>query len=68
MRADYNEPCRGEDQCDQEIAAAKSIINSLVHAGNDLMTAEDVYKALHYGNGMQDKKFAFFRWMLIIHR
>ena len=56
MRTDYNEPCRGKDQCDQESAAAKSIINSFVDAGNDLMTAEDVYKALHYGNGMQDTK------------
>ena len=56
MRTDYNEPCRGEDQCDRESAAAKSIINSFVDAGNDLMTAQDVYKALHYGNGMQDTK------------
>ena len=56
MRTDYNEPCRGKDQCDRESAAAKSIINSFVDAGNDLMTAEDVYKALHYGNGMQDTK------------
>ena len=54
MRTDYDEPCRGKDQCDQERAADKSIINNFVDAGNDLMIAEDVYKALHYGNGMQD--------------
>ena len=31
-------------------------MNSFADAGNDLMTAEDVYKALHFGNGMQDIK------------
>ena len=56
MRTDYNEPCSGKDQCDQESTTAKNIINSFVDAGNDMMTAEDVYKALHYGNGMQDTK------------
>ena len=45
-------PAGGKDQCDQESTAAKSIINSFVDAGSDLMTAEDVYKALHYGNDM----------------
>ena len=49
-------PAGGGDQCDRESAAAKSIINSFVDAGNNLMTAEDVYKALHYGNSMQDIK------------
>ena len=48
MRKDYNEPCRGKDKCHRESAAAKSIINSFVDASNDLMTAEDVYKVLHY--------------------
>ena len=28
MRTDYNEPCRGKDQCDRESTAIKSIINS----------------------------------------
>lgn len=54
MRSDFNEPCRGRDQCDRESAAASSIINSFVDAGNDLVSAEDVYKALHYGNIMKD--------------
>ena len=56
MRTDYNEPSRGKDQCDRESAVAKNTINSFVDAGNDLMTAEDVHKALHYRNGMQDTK------------
>ena len=55
LRSDYNEPCRGKDQCDRESAAAKSIINSYV---DDLVTAEDVFAALHYGNGMKDSKVA----------
>ena len=32
----------------------RSIINSFVDAGNDLVSAEDVYQALHYGNRMKD--------------
>ena len=56
MRTDYNEPCKGKDQCDRESAVAKNIINSFDDAGNDLMTAEDVHKALHYRNGIQDAK------------
>ena len=46
MRTDYNEPCRGKDQCDRESTATKSIINSFL----------DVGKALHYGNVMQGTK------------
>ena len=51
---DYNEPCKGKDQCDRESAAAKTIIRSFVDAGNDLISADDVYKSLHYGSGMKD--------------
>ena len=55
LRYGYNEPCKGKDQCDQESAAAKTIITrSYVDAGNDLMNAEDIYNTLHYGFGMQD--------------
>ena len=53
LRQDYNEPCKGKDQCNQESAAAKTIIRSYVDAGNDLMNAEDVYNALHYNFGVQ---------------
>ena len=56
MRTNYNETCRGKDQCDRESSVAKNIINSFDDAGNDLITAEDVHKALHYRNGMQDTK------------
>ena len=54
LRYNYNEPCKGKDQCDREIAAAKTIIRSYLDAGNDLMNAEDIYNGLHYGFGVQD--------------
>ena len=54
LRSDFNEPCRGKDQCDRESAAARCILNSFADAGNNLINAEDVFKALHYGNGMKD--------------
>ena len=53
VRYDFNEPCRGKDQCDREAAGAKSLIQSYVDAGHDLECAEDIYTALHYGNGMK---------------
>ena len=55
---DYNEPCFGKDQCDHEIAAAKSIIRSFIDSGNDLLDGDDLFKALHYGHGMKDSKVA----------
>ena len=53
LRYDYNESCKGKDQCDRESAAAKTILRSYVDAGNDLMTAEDIYEAMHYGIGVK---------------
>ena len=53
-RYDYNEPCRGKDQCDREAAGEKSLICSFVDAGNDLVCAEDIYTALHYGHGLKN--------------
>ena len=47
LRYDFNEPCCGKDQCDRESAAAKNIIRSYVDAGNDLLNAEQLHKALH---------------------
>ena len=54
LRYDYNEPCKGKDQCDRLSAAAKTVIRSYVDAGNDLMNAEDIYNVLHYSFGVQD--------------
>ena len=54
IRYDYNEPCRGKDQCDRESAASKKVINSYVDAGNDVLSADDIFKALHYGSGVRN--------------
>ena len=55
-RYDFNEPCRGKDQYDREAAGAKSLMRSYIDAGNDILTTEDVFKALHYGKGIQNAK------------
>ena len=54
LRYDFNEPCKGKDQCDRESASAKTIIRSYVDAGNDLTSAEDVFNAMRYGFGVKD--------------
>ena len=54
VRYDYNEPCRGKDQCDRESAGAKTIMRSYLCSGKDLMTAEDIFQSLHYGYGLKD--------------
>lgn len=54
LRYDYNEPCCGKDQCDRDSASAKAVIRSFVDSGNDLITAEDIYKAMHYGYGVKN--------------
>ena len=52
LRYDFNEPCCGKDQCDRESAAAKTIMRSFVDAGNDLVSAEDLEKAIKYVKGV----------------
>ena len=54
LRYDYNEPCKGKDQCDRESAGAKSVINSFVNSGSDLVSANDLHDALHYGKGIRN--------------
>ena len=56
LRYDYNEPCRGKDQCDRESSGAKSVINSYVESGNNLLTTTDVFNALHHGRGVSNAK------------
>ena len=41
---------RGKDQCDRESATLKSLVSSYINAGSDIITAEDVFATLHYGN------------------
>ena len=56
---DYNEPCCCKDQCDHEAAGTKSLMRSYVDAGNHILTAKDVFKALHYGKGIQSVEVAY---------
>ena len=58
MRYDCNEPCCGKDQCDRDSASAKAVIRSYIDSGNDLITAEDVYEAMHYGYGVKNAEVA----------
>ena len=36
VRYDYNEPCKGKDQCDHECAGLKTILKSYVDSGNNV--------------------------------
>ena len=56
LRCDFNEPCKGKDQCDRESAGAKRVINSYLESGQDVMTADDVYEALHHGSGLRNSQ------------
>eukprot|EP00111_Clytia_hemisphaerica_P010078 TCONS_00029465-protein len=56
LRYDYNEPCKGKDQCDRESAGAKSVMKSFVDAGNDILSSTDIKEALQYGRGLQNTK------------
>ena len=56
VRYDYNEPCKGKDQCDRESAGVKTLMNSYVSSGKDMMTANDMYDAVHYGRGIKNTK------------
>ena len=54
VRYDYNEPCCGKDQCDRESAVAKNLIRSFVDTGNDVISANDIFKALQFAKGMKN--------------
>ena len=45
-RLDYNEPQKGKDQCDRDSAVARNALRCYVDEGNDIISAEDIYKAL----------------------
>ena len=51
---DYSKLSHGKDQCDREATGAKCVIRSFADAGNDLLTAEAAYDALHHGKGFQN--------------
>ena len=43
VQYDYNEPCCGKDQCDQESAVPKNLIRSFV---DDVISANHIFKVL----------------------
>ena len=53
QRYDFNEPAWEED-CDRESVTTKSYIHNYLDNGHDLLNADDVFLALHYGSGIQD--------------
>ena len=56
IRYDFNEPCKGKDQCDRESAAIKSILHSYVDSGNNILQAEDIHQALGGGAKLNNTK------------
>ena len=58
VRYDFHEPCRGKDQYNRETAGAKSLIRSYVDGDHHALCTEDIYAALHYGNGMKNSAIA----------
>ena len=56
LRYDFNEPCKGKDQCDRESAGAKTVMSSYVNSGNNINNANDIHDALHYGKGIKNSK------------
>ena len=54
IRYDFNEPCKGKDQCDRESAGAKTVLNSCVDSGGKVKSAEQMYDALHHGQGIKN--------------
>ena len=50
---DYCGPCSEKDQCHCDSAGGKVfVVRSDVDAEDNLLTAEDTFNALHYGNGI----------------
>ena len=41
----WSEPCKGKDQCHRESAGVKSVINSFIQSGNDVIPADDLFTA-----------------------
>ena len=52
---DYNEPQKGKDQCDREAALARNAIRKYVDEGNNLISANDIRKALCTSNLINTK-------------
>ena len=58
VRYDYNEPCKGKDQCDCECVGLKTILKSYVDSVNNAECANDIFIALNQSKGLKNKKIA----------
>ena len=52
-RYDFNNPCKGKDQCERESANAKTILRSYSQEKDDILTADDIAEGMFYGFGVQ---------------
>ena len=53
-RLDFSEPQWGKDQCDRDSAVVKRKIRSYLNAGNDVISAMDVKKAIDWNGGIKN--------------
>ena len=51
-RYDFNEPCKGKEQCDRESASAKTVLRSYLQAENNLFTADNIAEGICSGFGV----------------
>ena len=58
VRYDYNEPCKGKDQCDCECVGLKTILKSYVDSVNNVECANDIFIALNQSKGLKNTKIA----------
>ena len=49
-RMDYNEPRKGKGQCDRESTLVRNATRCYIDEGNDLISANDIHKALSQSN------------------
>ena len=56
VTSDFNEPSKGKDQCDREVASAKNLLRSYIDAGYNVQSAGDIYNALHYAHRLNNSK------------
>ena len=45
VRYDYNESCKGKDQCNRECAGLKTTLKGYVDSGNNVECANDIFIA-----------------------
>ena len=56
MQTEFNEPQKGKDQRDRDVAVIKKHIKSYKYSGKDVTTAKDCFKALSHAGGVGNVK------------